>query len=65
MDRSEGSLLYKVKYNPKNLLSEHHMQIEVPSEITMDNDKQFDTQQFRDFCALVGTKVYFASVYHP
>jgi transposase InsO family protein len=31
----------------------------------MDNGKQFDSQQFREFCASVGTKVNFASVYHP
>lgn len=31
----------------------------------MDNDKKFDSQQFRDFCASVDTKVNFASVYHP
>jgi hypothetical protein len=30
------------------------------SEITVDNDKQFDNQEFK-----YGTKVNFASVYHP
>jgi ribonuclease HI len=38
---------------------------EVPSELTVDNGKQFDSQDFRDFCFSIGTKLAFASVYHP
>jgi IS30 family transposase len=37
----------------------------VPSELTVDNGKQFDNQDFRDFCFSIGTKLAFASVYHP
>jgi hypothetical protein len=37
----------------------------VPSELTVDNGKQFDSQDFRDFCFFIGTKPVFASVYHP
>jgi hypothetical protein len=37
----------------------------VPSELTVDNSKQFDSQDFRDFFFSVGTKHVFASVYHP
>jgi hypothetical protein len=37
----------------------------VPSELTVDNGKQFDSQDFRDFCFSIGTKPVFASVYHP
>jgi hypothetical protein len=37
----------------------------VPSELTVDNDKQFDNQDFWEFCSSIGTKVVFASVYHP
>jgi transposase InsO family protein len=37
----------------------------VPSELTVDNDKQFDSQDFREFCSSIGTKPVFASVYHP
>jgi hypothetical protein len=37
----------------------------VPSELTVDNDKQFDSQDFKDFCYSIGTKLAFASVYHP
>jgi ribonuclease HI len=38
---------------------------EVPSELTVDNDKQFDSQDFRDLFFSIGTKLAFASVYHP
>jgi hypothetical protein len=37
----------------------------VPSELTVDNGKQFDSQDFREFCCSIGTKPIFASVYHP
>jgi hypothetical protein len=37
----------------------------VPSKLTVDNGKQFDSQDFRDFCFSIGTKPVFASVYHP
>jgi hypothetical protein len=37
----------------------------VLSELTVDNDKQFDSQDFRDFCFSIDTKHVFASVYHP
>ena len=31
----------------------------------MDNGKQFDSQNFREFYHSVGMKVNFASIYHP
>jgi IS30 family transposase len=37
----------------------------VPSELTVDNGKQFDSQDFKDFFFSIGTKLAFASVYHP
>jgi ribonuclease HI len=37
----------------------------VPSELTIDNGKQFDSHDFRNFCFSIGTKLAFASVYHP
>jgi IS30 family transposase len=37
----------------------------VPFEMTVDKGKQFDNQEFREFCASIGTHVVFASVYHP
>jgi ribonuclease HI len=40
-------------------------QFGVPSKLTFDNGKQFDSQDFRDFYFSIGTKLAFASVYHP
>jgi transposase InsO family protein len=37
----------------------------VPYEVTVDNGKQFDTADFREFCTYLGTRLCFASVYHP
>jgi transposase InsO family protein len=31
----------------------------------MDNGKQFDNQDFMEFCASISTRAVFASVYHP
>ena len=33
--------------------------------LTVDNSKQFGSQPFREFCQSIGTKLMFASVYHP
>jgi len=37
----------------------------VPSLLTVDNRKQFDSDRFKEFCHHIGTKIAFASVYHP
>jgi hypothetical protein len=37
----------------------------VPSELIVDNGKQFDNQDFREFCNSINMKAVFASVYHP
>jgi hypothetical protein len=37
----------------------------VPQQITIHNAKYFDTAMFNYFCHRIGTKVSFASVYHP
>jgi hypothetical protein len=37
----------------------------VPKELTFDNGKQFYCQNFRAYCRSTGTKLRFASVYHP
>ena len=37
----------------------------IPKEITVDNGKQFDCNAFREFLSQLGTKLCFASVYHP
>jgi ribonuclease HI len=38
---------------------------EVLPELIVNNGKQFDSQDFREFCCSIGTKPVFASVYHP
>lgn len=37
----------------------------VPSRITVDNGKQFDSAQFKNFCEELAIQINFASVYHP
>jgi transposase InsO family protein len=39
----------------------------VPKELTVDNGKQFDCQDFREYCRTIGTKLrtIAAQVYHP
>ena len=41
------------------------MSLRRPKEVTVDNGKQFDCATFRDFTTQLGTKLCFASVYHP
>ena len=33
--------------------------------LIVDNGKQFDSDKFKEFCCHIGTKIAFASVYHP
>ena len=37
----------------------------MPKAITVDNGTQFDSEEFRNFCDQIGTKIHFASVRHP
>jgi transposase InsO family protein len=37
----------------------------VPRSLTVHNGKQFDSEKFKEFCRSIGTKIAFASVYHP
>jgi transposase InsO family protein len=37
----------------------------VPRELTIDNGKKFDCQDFREYCRSIRMKLHFASVYHP
>jgi hypothetical protein len=37
----------------------------VPKELTVDNGKQFDCQNFKEYCRSIGMMLRFASVYHP
>jgi hypothetical protein len=36
----------------------------VPRSLIVDNGKQFDSDNFKEFCRSIGTKIAFASVYH-
>jgi hypothetical protein len=36
----------------------------VPRLLTVDNGKQFDSDNFKEFCRSIGTRIAFASVYH-
>jgi transposase InsO family protein len=37
----------------------------VPHEVSVDNGKQFYSADFKEFFTYLGTKLCFASVYHP
>ena len=37
----------------------------VPRTLTVDNGKQFNSNKFKEFFQSIGTKIAFASVYHP
>ena len=37
----------------------------VPRTLTVDNGKQFNSDKFKEFYKSIGTKIDFASVYHP
>jgi hypothetical protein len=37
----------------------------VPRALTVDKGKQFDSDNFKEFCKSIGTKIAFTSVYHP
>jgi hypothetical protein len=66
MDRGEGSIHNITSKTAKKFFWQNIVcRFRVPSELTVDNGKQFDSQDFRDFCFSIGTKLAFASVYHP
>jgi hypothetical protein len=65
VDRGEGSIHNNVEDCPEVFLANIICWFGVPSELTVDNGKQFDSQDFRDFCFSISTKLAFASVYHP
>jgi hypothetical protein len=37
----------------------------IPSNIITDNETQFTTREFKDFCADLGIKIYYTSLSHP
>jgi hypothetical protein len=36
----------------------------VPRSLIVDNGKQFDSENFKNFCTSIGSKIAFTSVYH-
>ena len=65
MDRGEGRFHNNIKDCTKIFWQNIVCRFGVPSELTVDNGKQFDSQDFKDFCFFIGTKLAFASAYHP
>jgi hypothetical protein len=65
VDRGEGSIHDNIEDCPEFFWQNIVCRFGVPSELTVDNGKQFDSQDFRDFCFSIGAKLAFASVYHP
>jgi hypothetical protein len=58
-------LRYALRLNCDNCTNNMAEYIGVPYEVTVENGKQFDSADFKDFCTYLGTKLCFASVYHP
>jgi transposase InsO family protein len=65
MDRGQSSLHNNIEDRTNFFWQNIVCRFGVPSKLTVDNDKQFDNQDFREFCSSIGTKAVFASVYHP
>jgi hypothetical protein len=63
--RGQGSIHNNVEDCQKFFWQNIVCWFRVPSKLTIGNGKQFDSQDFRDFCLSIGTKLAFASVYHP
>jgi hypothetical protein len=65
MDRSKGSIHNNIEDCPKILLAKHCLPIRSPVRAHNRQWQTVDSQDFRDFCFSIGTKLAFASVYHP
>jgi hypothetical protein len=65
VDRGKGSIHNNVEDCQEFFWQNIVCRFGVPFELIVDNGKQFDSQDFRDFCFSIGTKLAFASVYHP
>src|SRR6266540_3011768 len=37
----------------------------VPKELVLDNGPQFNSAAFKEYCERLGTRLHFASAYHP
>jgi hypothetical protein len=65
MDRSKAAHQCELCVNPKFFCQNIIYRYSVPKHIIVDNSKYFDNAIFKEFCHQIGTKVAFASVYHP
>jgi transposase InsO family protein len=65
VDRGQASLHDNNEECPKFFWQNIVCRFGVPFELIVDNGKQFDSQDFREFCSSIGTKSVFAFVYHP
>jgi IS30 family transposase len=65
VDWSEARRYRHFSHYQKVILTANHLQFRSPKELTVDNGKSFDCQDFREYCHTTGTRLRFASVYHP
>jgi IS30 family transposase len=64
MGWGEARHKHKLRNQQKILLAKYHLTLDIPRDITVDNDKYFDNAMFKDFYHQVRMKVTFASLYH-
>lgn len=65
MDQSQSCVNNNNEDNAKVFWQNIVYRFGVPFELTVDNGKQFDNQDFREFYDSIGMKEVFAYVYHP
>jgi transposase InsO family protein len=65
MDWSKGCIHNHSEDNTKILRQIIVYRFGVHFELTVDNIKKFDNQEFGEFCTSIGTRAIFALVYHP
>jgi hypothetical protein len=64
LDRRQSSLHDNSEDCAKILLAKHRLLVQSPIQANS-HGKQFDNQDFWEFCTSIGTKAVFASDYHP
>jgi hypothetical protein len=65
MDRGEGSIHNNIEDCPEILLAKHCLPLRSPIRAHSWQWQAIYSQDFKDFCFSIGTKLAFASVYHP
>ena len=64
VDQGQSTGENHVGYLNKFHVAKNHLSFQGPSYITVDNGKQFDCTEFRNFYSELGIKLAFASVNH-